>query len=498
MTKDNSLSAISFGARFGRLVRSYRDDLGLSVRDLAIQVWNDEGRKASISRLENGHIGNPAARTVQSLCLALDIPQDEIDQLREPMMGLNSQLESLSSARRDQLEALASRFEIDRVFMRSDTELRGLLDNKALEYRDYKRRLDEMDVHLRELADLKAAAHEAAAQLDFAGYETLLRQVDESYSEMAVRAKEARARNALLRDRVDEAFAGFISAAETWRNIDVGRAAESRLDYHRALYEHGLRHGGDGLARSAEILGPALQIDHGQAPLRARILQNLANAFANMATRSEAVDSVELLDKAINAFKEAASLVSLEGNGDIWGMVQQNLGAALLLRAKQSKDATEHNTVLASAINAYNAALRLRPRESKPFEWAMTTQNMAVALLERGSATSGLPGIDLLKQAALLFEDTLGVRTREKTPFEWALTQENLGIVARVLAARSEPVTAAHFLASAARHVAAALEVYESEGDAYFHAKASELSNEIGRAQDELRQLAFPPVSNPV
>ena len=298
MTKRASSNVNSFGARFGRLVRSYRDDLGLSVRELAINVWNDEGRKASISRLENGHVANPAARTVQGLAHALDIPQQEIDSLRTPSPNPSLQLEGLSSARRDQLEALASRFEIKHVFERTDTELRQLLDNKASEYRIYKRRLRELDGPMGDLAEIKTAAREAAAQLDFDKYEFLLRQVDESYSKMVVRAKEARARNALLRGRADDAYEGFLSAAETWRSLDPLRSIEARLGYHRSLFEHGLRFGGTGLERSADILRPAIEADDYAAPRRARILQNLANALANISVRSGDPVSITLMDEA--------------------------------------------------------------------------------------------------------------------------------------------------------------------------------------------------------
>jgi transcriptional regulator with XRE-family HTH domain len=487
LTKREAPDVNAFGVRFGRIVRSYRDDLGLSVRDLAIQVWNDEGRKASVSRLENGHVANPAARTVQRLAHALDIPQEEIDKLREPSTDLPSQLEGLSHARRDQLEALASRFEIDRVYERTDEELRALLDDKASEYRVYKRRLDELDGHLRGLADIKAAARDAAAKLDFDRYETLLEQIDESYSEMAVRAKEARARNALLRGRVDEAFEGFVSAAETWRSLDVARSAESRLEYHRALYEHGLRFGGAGLERSADILRPALRRDVCEAPRRARLLQNFANALANMGIRSEDAANVTLMDEAIDRYEEALSLVAPEDDGDVWAMVQQNLGAALSLRAKRCEDLPEHRAYLGRAIEAFRAALKLRTRDAKPLEWAMTTQNVAVTLLETASATPGNEGLVLLERADRLLHDTLSLRNRDESPFDWALTQENLAIVAKAMAERCGHNQSADYLASAARHVAAALEVYEAEGDTFYQAKANELASEIERSKSLLR-----------
>lgn len=479
MTKRASSNVNSFGARFGRLVRSYRDDLGLSVRELAINVWNDEGRKASISRLENGHVANPAARTVQGLAHALDIPQQEIDSLRTPSPNPSLQLEGLSSARRDQLEALASRFEIKHVFERTDTELRQLLDNKASEYRIYKRRLRELDGPMGDLAEIKTAAREAAAQLDFDKYEFLLRQVDESYSKMVVRAKEARARNALLRGRADDAYEGFLSAAETWRSLDPLRSIEARLGYHRSLFEHGLRFGGTGLERSADILRPAIEADDYAAPRRARILQNLANALANISVRSGDPVSITLMDEATEKYEEALSLVSISEDGDIWAMIQQNLGAALSLRAKQCDNDVDRLAYLARAIEAFRAALRLRPQESKPLEWAMTTQNVAVALLETANATRGKGRLVLLKQADKLLHDTLKARNRDTAPFDWALTQENLAIVAKSLAEHDVPSEQSHHLALAAHHITAALEVFEDEGDTFYQEKAGKLASEI-------------------
>ena len=136
-------------------------------------------------------------------------------------------MEGLPNIGRDQLEALASRFEVDEVFDKSDAELRGLLDTKAEEYRVYKRRLDELDGRLGQLAEVKAAARQAAAEIDLGGSDSLLRQVDECYSEIVVRAKEARARNALLRGRTTEDYARFVRAAEPWRSLANARTEEA-------------------------------------------------------------------------------------------------------------------------------------------------------------------------------------------------------------------------------------------------------------------------------
>lgn len=146
--------------------------------------------------------------------------------------------------------------------------MRGLLDEKASEYRVYKRRLHELDGHLGELTEIKAAAREAAAQLDFDEYEALLRQVDESYSVMASRAKEARARNALLRGRTNEAYEGFVSAAETWRSLDPAESVKHRLEYHRVLFDYGLRF--EGAALNARLTSCDRPLKSITAPRRAK------------------------------------------------------------------------------------------------------------------------------------------------------------------------------------------------------------------------------------
>lgn len=480
LLKRDASNVNAFGPRFGRLVRSCRDDLGLSIRDLALRIWDDEGRKASISRLENGHVRNPAARTVQVLAHALDISQDAIDNLREPPSALPALLDGLLHAGRNQLEALALRFEIDRVFAQSDAELRALLENKAQEYRNNKRLLKEIGGGSQALSDIEMAARDATTRLDFTEFETLMRKVDKTHSAMAVRAKEARARNALMRGKADAAFISFSSAAETLRSLDPLRATKARLTYHRALFEHGLRYEGTGLARAAEILRPALASEDLPPNARARAMQNLANALANMGVRMGGTEGGAHLDEAITTYRDALDLVAIDTHQKTWSMVQQNLGGALSLRAGQLTDPTARRDMLKRAVVAFDKALRLRPRATQPEEWAMTTQNLAVVLLEQSDVTPGPEGCALLDRAARLLEDTLTVRNRLTAPFEWALTQENQALVALAQAERQTKEADINYaLASAAQHVIAALEVYHPEHHTFYHEKARLLAARI-------------------
>ena len=64
----------SCGASFGHLVREKRGIERLSQEELAAQA---EVTKARISDFENGKINNPQARTVDALCVALNISREE-------------------------------------------------------------------------------------------------------------------------------------------------------------------------------------------------------------------------------------------------------------------------------------------------------------------------------------------------------------------------------------------------------------------------------------
>ena len=74
----------SFGARFGLLIYRCRIEQNLSQTELAIKLFNDEGRKGDISDLENGFVRKPWAKTIARYADKLDIPQEDIDACYAP------------------------------------------------------------------------------------------------------------------------------------------------------------------------------------------------------------------------------------------------------------------------------------------------------------------------------------------------------------------------------------------------------------------------------
>lgn len=69
---------MSFGERFGALVRYKRGLEGLTQGALAELAFEDGEGKARISMLENGKVTRPQQRTVDALAVALNIRPEEI------------------------------------------------------------------------------------------------------------------------------------------------------------------------------------------------------------------------------------------------------------------------------------------------------------------------------------------------------------------------------------------------------------------------------------
>ena len=82
------------------------------------------------------------------------------------------------------------------------------------------------------------------------------------------------------------------------------------------------------------------------------------------------------------------------------------------------------NAALVSAIDRYKALLLMRPRERVPLDWAMTQNNLGIALERLGERESGT---GKLEEAVAAYREALKEDTRERVPLDWAGTQMNLG-----------------------------------------------------------------------
>ncbi len=102
-----------------------------------------------------------------------------------------------------------------------------------------------------------------------------------------------------------------------------------------------------------------------------------------------------------------------------WARSQNNLGAVYQYRIRG-----ERADNLELAIAAFNLSLEVRTRDSFPEDWAMTQNNLGNAYQTRIRGERA----DNLELAVAAYNLSLEVYTREAFPEDWARTQSNLGI----------------------------------------------------------------------
>jgi transcriptional regulator with XRE-family HTH domain len=465
---------------FGALVRQKRGQKRLTQETLAIDVFGESTRKGDISRIENGRV-TPQEATVQKLCAALEISDAEMAPIRQSRPSAR-QLDEIPALSRDELQILASRFRHPAPYDADDPELREYLTGKAEEYRAYRATIDALDDRVAAIANLKGAAQDAAAKLDFDEVETLLSRVDEVETEIAAETKVARAQNALLRNDPDTAFTILSAAADSFASIDPLEPARKRGSYEDLLYQHGLRYPGPALDLAARMNHDALGIAprDTDASLWARLQNNLGNALADLGTRA---GDTEALQAAVTAYRAALEVYTRQASPMDWAMTQNNLGAALGDLGTRAGDTAAlrrrhrlprraggpHATGKPDGLGHDPEQPRRRPRRPRhPRGRHPGPPGRRHRLPRRagGPHARGKPDAmghdpeqprqrppdlgtragdtDALQDAVTAFRAALEVRTREASPMHWAGTQNNLGSALRNLGARAGDTAALH------------------------------------------------------
>ena len=91
------------------------------------------------------------------------------------------------------------------------------------------------------------------------------------------------------------------------------------------------------------------------------------------------------------------------------------------------------NAALQQAIAVLHKALKLRPREEAPLDWAEIQIELGQALRELGERETGTTR---LEEAITAFREAFKEYKRPRVPLKWAETQTRLGIALTVLGAR--------------------------------------------------------------
>ncbi|TKB92195.1 MAG: TIR domain-containing protein [Nitrospira sp.] len=189
---------------------------------------------------------------------------------------------------------------------------------------------------------------------------------------------------------------------------------------------------------------------------------SLGNVLGRQGTRTSGTPGTQLLAKAVAAYRAALKVYTRDQLPHEWAMVQNNLGA--MLGEQGIRTSSTHGTqLLAAAVDTYRAVLTVYTKDQLPHEWASAQNNLGNVLREQGIRTSGTPDIQLLADAVAAYRAALTVYTKDQLPQEWAMAQNNLGNVLRDQSVRTKGETNPKLLVDAVDAYRAALTVRTRE-----------------------------------
>lgn len=259
---------------------------------------------------------------------------------------------------------------------------------------------------------------------------------------------------ALTLGDLDAADRAYEQAAITMREVkQVAAREEAEFHAGRARLARAQRRWRDAerlWAVAAEALPPELKDEICTYWVeRAIDLQLLGDRFGKLAD----------IESAASLLNQSLKYWTPEVSATHWAMAQNSLGAALRTLGMRTGGQAGLKA-LNDAVQAYEAALRVRTETSMPADWATTQNNLGSALQTLGVRTGGEAGLKALNDAVQAYEAALRVRTETDMPASWAATQNNLGAALQNLGERAGDEAGRKALNDAVQAYQRALRVY--------------------------------------
>lgn len=460
-----------FGTSFGRLIREKRGIEGLSQEELAARAALT---KARVSDLENGKINNPQAKTVDALCVALNISRDERTSCHD-VGGANLPPRLL--------ENLALRFGHSNPNALED-ELVAFLKEKALEFSEMRSRLAALDAVDSAVARLVGEASAALENGEFPIADAKLAEAERAQLSSTTlpalegqsRLRFERARAALLAGDVGAATEHWEAAANYFHFFDVQLEADCCYETSIVLREYAYRYrSADALYSAEATLGKALQIwsrpidlpnwskamnglggvywrlsqfdDHSKFDMHLMAAKaayaavrentspdnqpyyfaisagNLANILCDTPSSEVEVRAGNLLT-ALDLQISAAGAIDRNSRPEEWGIFQHNLGCTYTKLFGIQRDKGEHLDLIDKAISHLELSFEVRDPEKMLQYWVASCRSLTEALITGSEYRQMSVGYSDLERAGKILGDALSRISEPEHPNQWSALKE--------------------------------------------------------------------------
>jgi len=464
----------TFGVLFGRLVREKRGIEGLSQDDLA-EI--SSLTKARISELETGKIANPQTKTVDALCVALNITREERAACHAaPASGLPPRL----------LDKLARQFGAD-MPEATEEELEAFLMEKAHEFREMRERLQKLAETESRISELVSSANAALGEGEFEAADEFLRQAEKvqlQTSTIAALRKQSelrieRGNAALVRGDIVAAAAHFERAARYFSGVDRVSEADTRHECAKLFRYYGYRYSNaealyaarTSLHLNLDILtqdeqtekwcwtknalgGVSVRLSHFDVAentmshladaerhyLDVRVIcseeflpkvfaktgLDLANVYSSRRFAESNADYTKNLQRALSLQLSALLFLSKTDDPIEWGIAQHNLGCVYIDLSDTRNDEVKSTADLENAIRHAELSFEVRdPHDSLQY-WVASCRTQGEALLKMSTYSITKDPARYVQRALDLLNGAAAKISLSEHPVQWAQIQEQL------------------------------------------------------------------------
>jgi transcriptional regulator with XRE-family HTH domain len=464
----------SFGVLFGRLIREKRGIESFSQDALAAETGLT---KARISDIETGKIANPQAKTVDSLCVALNISRDE-------RAACHAVTKSRLPPRL--LETLARRFGHVNPDA-SELELEVFLIEKAAEFWEMHDRLEKLSATDGRISDLVKKANVALGDGDFERADDCLKEAEivqfQSNTIVALK-KQAdlrveRGNAALFASDVVRAAEHFERSSAYFSGIDAALEAQHRHECVQQLRYYGYRYAShealyaarNALHRNLTIWKKDVDTENwcrtknalGGVGVRLAQFDASENAMSHLTDAREqyeavrSVCSVEFLpriyatasldlanvvtDKRIAKTDEeysanlqtglelrlsALRFISKEKDAEAWGIIQHNLGCSYNDLSEVRKNEGDSVRDIKNAIHHAERSFEVRNPEVELQYWVASCRTLGEALLNMSLLRIVKNADEYDRRAFEVLSSAAARMSPREHPHQWSEIQQQL------------------------------------------------------------------------
>lgn len=439
------MSGMSYGKRLGELIRNKRRIAGLNQTQLSEDAFGTHSKVRRISDLENGVVRNPHPKTIDPIIVTLGITDAELAACLDAGVSHDPDLDRAYREARSLIDALAYQF--DHANPEAGLgELDEFLRAKAMEWRQLRARLDEMEAGDVEIAAEKGRAIEALGNGKLDEVDAILAALEDQFQQQRtlvevnkqVEIRVARADTCLMNEDPDAALEHYLQAARFFVPFSEAEAVRVLDENAHRIYEGSLRSLRPRFTIGTALLEEALTYKSvcNDAARQGAIRYQLSLLYRNASLQALPQERESLRRIAISHARAAADFAAEAGHS--YQLVITKISLANCLLKGERNDAGRKETEEAIAVLKSAKVIAMEEPDATPL-LSHVCNSLGSVILDHGQKGGEVPSPLVVAEALQHFCDAADYAERHCNFETWGAAKANC---ARMLAFQAEHANA--------------------------------------------------------